>query len=71
MNKKELVETICAELGYSKEEIRDSLSHLRKHALEKLAAKQRADWITLKIRLSSSTTNNVCVFSGIISIDSS
>ena len=53
------MESICAELGYSTSEIRHALSQLRQHALEKLAAKQRADWIHLKIRFSGSNENKV------------
>lgn len=50
----DLVTSICAELGNSSDEVRSILSYLRRHALEKLATKQRADWIQLNIRSSAS-----------------
>ena len=58
----DLISSICAELGSNGDEVRAILSHLRRHALEKLAAKQRADWIQLKIRSSAATTteDKVC-----------
>jgi len=52
---------LCAELGNSDEEIKETLSYLRRHALEKLAAKKRADQMTLKIRLSANTNSKVCL----------
>lgn len=59
----DLVTSICAELGSNADEVRSILSYLRRHALEKLAAKQRADWIQLKIRSSVPTDNKVCKLS--------
>ncbi|UJR33117.1 hypothetical protein I4U23_020574 [Adineta vaga] len=53
----DLVESICAELGNTTEEIRSALSYLRRHALEKLAAKKNVDLITLKIRSSGASNN--------------
>lgn len=55
----ELIESICAEVGSNTEEIRLALSYLRRHALEKLAAKKRVDLLTLKIRSSGASTNKV------------
>jgi len=46
-------------VGSTVEEIRPALSYLRRHALEKLAAKKRVDLITLKIRSSGTSTNKV------------
>jgi hypothetical protein len=46
-------------VGSTAEEIRPALSYLRRHALEKLAAKKRVDLITLKIRSSGTSTNKV------------
>jgi hypothetical protein len=46
-------------VGSTTDEIRLALSYLRRHALEKLAAKKRADLITLKIRSSGASTNKV------------
>jgi hypothetical protein len=46
-------------VGSTTDEIRPALSYLRRHALEKLAAKKRADFITLKIRSSGASTNKV------------
>ncbi|CAF0942437.1 unnamed protein product [Adineta ricciae] len=58
----DLVESICAELGNTAEEIRPALSFLRRHALEKLAAKKNVDLITLKIRSSGASDNkNNCI----------
>jgi hypothetical protein len=54
-----LIESVCAELGSTAEEIRSALSYLRRHALEKLAAKKRVDLITLKIRSSGAASNKV------------
>ncbi|CAF1529373.1 unnamed protein product, partial [Adineta steineri] len=55
----ELIESICAELGNTNEEIRLALSYLRRHALEKLAAKKNADLMLLKIRSSGVSNNKV------------
>ncbi len=55
----DLIESVCAELGSTTDEIRLALSYLRRHALEKLAAKKRVDLITLKIRLSGTSNNKV------------
>ncbi|CAF1158578.1 unnamed protein product [Adineta ricciae] len=58
----DLVESICAELGNTAKEIRPALSFLRRHALEKLAAKKNMDLITLKIRFSGASDNkNNCI----------
>ncbi|CAF0772467.1 unnamed protein product [Rotaria sordida] len=58
----ELVESICAEVGSTTEEIRLALSYLRRHALEKLASKKRTDFLTLKIRSSGVSNNkNDCI----------
>ncbi|CAF0744048.1 unnamed protein product [Adineta steineri] len=58
----ELIESICAELGNTNEEIRLALSYLRRHALEKLAAKKNADLMLLKIRSSGVSNNkNSCI----------
>ncbi|CAF2852186.1 unnamed protein product [Rotaria sp. Silwood2] len=58
----DLVESICAEVGSTTEEIRLALSYLRRHALEKLASKKRTDLITLKIRSSGVSNNkNACI----------
>ncbi len=46
-------------MGSTTEEIRLALSYLRRHALEKLAAKKRAELITLKIRSSGAPNNKV------------
>ncbi len=50
---------MCAEVGSTIEEIRLALSYLRRHALEKLAAKKRVDLINLKIRSSGVANNQV------------
>ncbi|CAF2106239.1 unnamed protein product [Rotaria magnacalcarata] len=58
----ELVESVCAEVGSTTEEIRLALSYLRRHALEKLAAKKRTDLLTLKVRSSGVSNNkNSCI----------
>ena len=50
---------MCAEVGSTTDEVRPALAYLRQHALEKLAAKKRADLIPLKIRSSGASTNKV------------
>ena len=46
------------------DETRSALLYLRRHALEKLAAKKQAEYITLKIRSSSTVHGQVSGRSG-------
>ena len=46
-------------MGSTAEEMQLVLSYLRRHAVEKLAAKKLADLITLKIRSSNISNNKV------------